>query len=208
MLGQAVGRWGNFVNQEAFGSNTTLPWGMYSSETSAYLFSKQSELMQQGITVDPTMPVHPCFLYESLWCILGFVLLHFYSKRRRFNGEIFLAYLVWYGLGRFFIEGLRTDSLMLGNMRISQLVAGICVVVGIICIIILRSKYKETSDDRVYEAVYGDIVTDYDDDPVEMEMGAETVDDSSSIEIQTDTNQSIQEQKNETGKDEKHGTDN
>ena len=60
-------------------------------------------------------PVHPCFLYESLWCILGFVILHIYSKHRKFNGEIFLMYIAWYAFGRFFIEGLRSDSLMLGQ---------------------------------------------------------------------------------------------
>ena len=142
LLGQAIGRWGNFINQEAFGCNTTLPWGMYSTRTYDYLSSVQSNLAAQGITVDPNLPVHPCFLYESLWCIAGFVLLHFLSHHRHFKGETLLQYLVWYGLGRFFIEGLRTDSLMVGSFRISQIVAAACVVVGIVLLIVLNRKAK------------------------------------------------------------------
>lgn len=125
LIGQAIGRWGNFVNQEAYGSATDLPWGMViAGETSA---------------------VHPCFLYESLWCILGFVLLHIYSKRRKFNGEIFLMYIAWYAFGRFFIEGLRTDSLMIGNLKISQLVAGIFFVAAIALIIVKRVQAKSNA---------------------------------------------------------------
>ena len=97
LFGQAVGRWGNFINQEAFGTNTTMPWGMFSEGTYNELRASQSELAAMGVTVDPSLPVHPCFLYESIWCLLGFVLLHFYSKHRRFNGEIALALhsLLW-----------------------------------------------------------------------------------------------------------------
>lgn len=123
LIGQGIYRWGNFINVEAFGSNTTMPWGMTSEIITNYLTAHQSAFLAQGITVDPNMPVHPCFLYESIWCLLGFVLLHFYSKRRKFDGEIFLLYLAWYGLGRSFIEGLRTDSLMIGPFRVSQLLA-------------------------------------------------------------------------------------
>jgi len=104
MIGQMIGRWGNFVNAEAFGGVTQLPWGM---------------------SINGGDPVHPTFLYESLWNLLGFVILHFYSRRRKFRGEIALLYLGWYGLGRFWIEGMRTDSLYVGstNIRISQIVA-------------------------------------------------------------------------------------
>ncbi len=141
-IGQAVGRWGNFMNQEAFGSNTTLPWGMYSNETFSYLSSVQSTLENQGVTVDPTLPVHPCFLYESLWCILGFILLHFSAKKRRFKGETILQYIIWYGLGRFFIEWVRTDSLMIGPFKISQLIAAGCVIIGVIALLVIRKKMK------------------------------------------------------------------
>ncbi len=105
LIGQLVGRWANFVNAEAHGGETDLPWGM---------------------TIDGGTPVHPTFLYESLWNLIGFTLLHFYSKKKRaFAGEITLLYFAWYGFGRFFIEGLRTDSLYLGhtNIRISQALA-------------------------------------------------------------------------------------
>ena len=99
LIGQGIGRWGNFVNQEAFGTNTTLPWGMYSEGTEAYLRSVQVTL-PEGMTIDPTLPVHPTFLYESIWCLVGFVVLALYVKHRRFHGQIFLLYAIWYGLGR------------------------------------------------------------------------------------------------------------
>ena len=142
LIGQGLGRWGNFFNQEAFGTNTTLPWGMHSDGTAAYLSGVQSTLAAQGITVDPSMPVHPTFLYESIWCLLGFVLLALYIPRRRFHGEIALMYAAWYGAERCLVEGLRTDSLMLGGVRISQLVAGVSVVAALALLICLRRKYR------------------------------------------------------------------
>ena len=139
LIGQGIGRWGNFMNQEAFGTNTSLPWGMYSLGTNSYLTS----LKNQGIDVDPTMPVHPCFLYESLWCLLGFVLLHIFSKKfKKYDGQIFLLYLLWYGVGRFFIEGIRTDSLMFGPYRISRFLAGACVIAAAILLIVFRKRRK------------------------------------------------------------------
>jgi phosphatidylglycerol:prolipoprotein diacylglycerol transferase len=133
LIGQAVGRWGNFVNQEAFGFNTNLPWGMYSQATYAYL-SGNTVTVPAGVTVYADRPVHPTFLYESLWCLIGFVLLYFYYKKRRFNGDIALRYAIWYGLGRFWIEALRTDSLLLIpsiGLRASQLVAAVTVLVAL-----------------------------------------------------------------------------
>ncbi|MFV0414641.1 MAG: prolipoprotein diacylglyceryl transferase, partial [Oscillospiraceae bacterium] len=97
LIGQAFGRWGNFFNQEAFGTNTTLPWGMLSPSTTAYLASQQAKLAAEGVMVNPALPVHPTFLYESLWCALGFLLLFLYRKKRKFNGELFLLYVMWYG---------------------------------------------------------------------------------------------------------------
>lgn len=131
LIGQAVGRWGNFFNQEAYGSLTGSSWwGMTSDKI-------QNEY-GYGL-------VHPCFLYESLWCILGFILLHRLSLRRKFKGEIFLAYGVWYGFGRFFIEGLRTDSLMLfgTGIRVSQVVSLLAVLVCAALLIILFRKQKD-----------------------------------------------------------------
>lgn len=142
LIGQCVGRWGNFINQEAFGSTTELPWGMHSENTAA--------------VVDGN--VHPCFLYESLLCLLGFVLLHFFTRRfRRYDGQTFLLYIVWYGACRFFIEGLRTDSLIIPGtgLRVSQVIAAACVVAGIILLVLFRHRTSLTGcgDRRVMEAV-------------------------------------------------------
>lgn len=144
LIGQCLGRWGNFVNQEAFGYNTTLPWGMYSEKTRQYLESSVVTL-PSGMTIDPTMPVHPTFLYESLWCLVGFIMLALYFKKRKFDGDIALRYAIWYGLGRFWIEGLRTDSLLLVpslNLRASQLFAAVTVVLALALEIYLTRKHK------------------------------------------------------------------
>jgi phosphatidylglycerol:prolipoprotein diacylglycerol transferase len=129
LIGQAVGRWGNFINREAFGYKTNVPWKM-------------------GLTNEyGTFYYHPTFLYESLWNVLGFILLHFYTKKRKFDGEIFLMYLGWYGLGRLYIEGLRTDSLMLGSLRVSQIVALLCIVVSVAILVYNRvSKHHDPDD--------------------------------------------------------------
>ena len=144
LIGQGCGRWGNFFNQEAFGCNTTLPWGMFSEATEDYLMGS-TVTVPKGVTIDPTMPVHPTFLYESIWCFVGLALLTAYIKKRKFNGDIALRYLIWYGAGRFWIEGLRTDSLLLVpslGLRASQLVAAAAVVGGVALEIFLTRKYK------------------------------------------------------------------
>ncbi|MGI5973933.1 MAG: prolipoprotein diacylglyceryl transferase [Oscillospiraceae bacterium] len=112
LIGQLVGRWGNFVNVEAYGGPTDLPWrmGIYDLVNGTYQY----------------MEVHPTFLYESLWNLLGFLLLAFVvARRRKFDGQIFLSYMAWYGLGRAWIEGLRTDSLYFFStgLRVSQVLA-------------------------------------------------------------------------------------
>ena len=140
LIGQCIGRWGNFFNQEAFGSKTTLPWGMTSSSIINYLYFFYYPDNTSIVTNRATeMVAHPCFLYESLWCLIGFLILHFYSKKfRKFDGEIFLMYIGWYGLGRFWIEALRTDSLYIPNtpFKVSQLVAGTCVIFSAVLLII------------------------------------------------------------------------
>ena len=150
LIGQAIGRWGNFVNVEAFGSNTSLPWGMTGERITSYLSNSANveALNKLGVTVDALAPVHPCFLYESLWCALGFLLLFLYSKHRKFDGELFLMYTAWYGLGRGVIEGLRTDSLLLGSIRISQLLAFILVIAAVITWLVVRSKIKRAHDEN------------------------------------------------------------
>lgn len=150
MIGQMIGRWGNYMNQEAFGCNTDLPWGMRSfvyaphdgvrmQGTVEYLSSHKSLLMQKNpdLIIDPQGYVHPTFLYESLWNLLGFILINIFYKKKKFDGAILFAYLGWYGLGRLFIEGLRTDSLYLGstNIRLSQLVALICIVLSVFALV-------------------------------------------------------------------------
>ena len=132
LIGQGIGRWGNFINQEAFGTPTDLPWGMVSENTGGEA-------------------VHPCFFYESVWCILGFVLLFIISlKWRKFDGEIFVLYLIWYGLERMVVEGLRTDSLYTPffGLRVSQILSGILVIVGIVLLIINLRKAKANSTEH------------------------------------------------------------
>ena len=109
LIGQCLGRWGNFFNREAFGAETDsfLRMGLFNPVT--------------GVTTYH----HPTFLYESLWNLAGFLLLHFLSKKRKYDGQIALGYVAWYGLGRAFIEGLRTDSLYWGPFRVSQLLGGL-----------------------------------------------------------------------------------
>lgn len=114
LIGQLIGRWGNFVNVEAYGSVTGLPWRMCSESIANELWSKGLLDSQEAYLsiLDGTLGVHPTFLYESLWNLLGLVLLLLLMKKgRRFNGQMFLSYVIWYGLGRAAIEGLRTDSL-------------------------------------------------------------------------------------------------
>ena len=153
LIGQAIGRWGNFVNQEAFGVNTSLPFGMYSVKTQAYLETVEWDLFKQGIDVDPTAPVHPCFLHESIWCVIGFLLILLYKKHRKFDGEIFLFYTAWYGAGRAVIEGLRTDSLMLGTVRVSQALSIVAAATALALILFFRIK-KARSNDPDYLKLY------------------------------------------------------
>ena len=97
LIGQGIGRWGNYANQEAFGTNTDLPWGMWSKKTALYITSHQDVFAQKGIEMDPNLPVHPTFLYESIWCLVGFVILYIITKKfRRFSGQTALCYGVWY----------------------------------------------------------------------------------------------------------------
>lgn len=139
LIGQAFGRWGNFFNQEAFGGNTTLPWGM----TGSIIMNGNN-----GEGYDPLLPVHPTFLYESLWCVAGFILLHILSKKAyKFKGQIFAGYIIWYGIGRFLIEGLRTDSLMWGEIRVSQLLAAVCVVGGVTMYCVLNGRANSAPAD-------------------------------------------------------------
>ncbi len=125
LIGQAIGRWGNFVNGEAFGAETTLPWAM--------------TIRQDGVLI--AYSVHPTFFYESILNALGVLMLCLYKRRKIFEGEIFCGYMVWYGLTRMLIEGLRADSLYLGVFRVSQILSAVILAAGLIIIIKNRKKY-------------------------------------------------------------------
>lgn len=127
LIGQMIGRWGNFMNREAHGAITDGFFKMGIADAAGNVTYYQ-----------------PTFLYESVWNLVGFVALHFYSKRRKFDGEVFLLYLAWYGLGRAWIEGLRTDSLYLFNtgIRVSQLLAALSCVAAIAVLVYVRVVRK------------------------------------------------------------------
>ena len=152
LIGQGIGRWGNFVNIEAFGANTSLPWGMSSSVITDYLTQHEAELEAIGMDIDPNMPVHPTFLYESLWCLLGFAFIAWYTRRRKFDGELTLLYMMWYGAGRAVIEGLRTDSLMIPgtSLRASQVLAAAMAVMAAIIWIVKTSKVKKAGGRQLF----------------------------------------------------------
>ncbi|MDE6657181.1 MAG: prolipoprotein diacylglyceryl transferase, partial [Oscillospiraceae bacterium] len=146
LLGQAIGRWGNFTNQEAFGCNTGCIFGMSGGMIQNWITRNyNSEIL------DPNYMVHPCFFYESVWCLIGFfVLAYVLNHYRKFDGQIALLYIGWYGLGRFFIEGLRTDSLTIGEagtLRVSQILAFVCVIFSVIMLLVCFSKIKRMGND-------------------------------------------------------------
>ena len=124
LIGQSIGRWGNFFNREAFGAATDsfFRMGLYNTVTEAWEY------------------YHPTFLYESLWNAVGFVLLHFLSKKRKYDGQIALGYAAWYGLGRAFIEGLRVDSLYWGPFRVSQVLAAVSCLAAVSVLMILAFR--------------------------------------------------------------------
>lgn len=154
LIGQGIGRWGNFFNQEAFGTNTeTAPFRMWSVKIKETLEATQGDLLLKGMEVNPNAPVHPTFLYESVWCILLFIVLHIVvTKYRKFKGEVFILYGIGYGLERMIVEGLRTDSLYIGNttIRVSQLLSTIIVVVFTVWFIVLMVKLKKGTLPRRY----------------------------------------------------------
>ena len=143
LIGQAIGRWGNFMNREAFGGTTDLPWRM-------------RLWFPPAMNVD-FIDVHPTFLYESLWNVIGLLLIYFVvTKRRRFDGENTCFYFLWYGIGRFWIEGLRTDSLYLFDwtlfgerIRVSQALSFVMVLVSL-AVLYYNLKVRKVSPDTLY----------------------------------------------------------
>ncbi len=135
LIGQGIGRWGNFINQEAFGGPTGSSfWGMT---------SKNVERAFASLGYDPSALAHPCFLYESIWCLIGVLVLHLVSKKRKFSGQIAVLYCVWYGFGRAIIELLRTDSLMIGPFKVSFLVSITACIAGAVYLYIRLRRPKE-----------------------------------------------------------------
>ena len=132
LIGQCIGRWGNFVNQEAFGGATDAVWGMHSAVTESLV---------------PGANVHPSFLYESILCARGFVLLHIFTmKYRRYDGQTFLLYIAWYGAVRFFVEGTRIHSLLIPsvNLKVSQVLALLTVIIALIFLFAFRRRTSLT----------------------------------------------------------------
>ena len=136
LIGQSMGRWGNFFNREAFGAETMsfFRMGLLNPSTDTVTF------------------VHPTFLYESAWNALGFVILHFASKHRRYDGQMALGYAAWYGLGRAFIEGLRADSLYWGPFRVSQMLAAVSCFGAVIALLVLSFKHHDPAAMQVGRA--------------------------------------------------------
>lgn len=153
LIGQGVGRWGNFVNQEAFGSNTNSILGMTGGTIQQTIINEAAymdgSMYQSGIEISEKYAVHPCFLYESVWCLLGAVLLSLFIKRRKFDGQLLLMYLAWYGTERFFVEGLRTDSLMLGSLRVSQALSAVIAITSVILLVVMLLKVKRDPESFV-----------------------------------------------------------
>ena len=145
LIGQVIGRWGNFMNAEAHGTETKLPWRM--------------GIQYAGSSV--TKYYHPTFIYESLWNLVGFSLIMIFYKKKKFDGQHAIFYMIWYGFGRFFIEGLRTDSLYFmksvfgETIRVSQVVGAAIFVIGIIAMIIGLARAKDKAlEDADYDRVY------------------------------------------------------
>ena len=137
LIGQGIGRWGNFTNQEAFGINTEMPWGMWSKKIATDIIRNQALHAEKGFYVDPDKFVHPTFLYESIWCLLGVLVLYIICRKaRKFSGQIALCYGIWYGVERAVVEGLRTDSLYIAGttIRVSQ---ALSLAIAVVCAVLL-----------------------------------------------------------------------
>ncbi|MBQ9929610.1 MAG: prolipoprotein diacylglyceryl transferase [Oscillospiraceae bacterium] len=167
LIGQSLGRWGNFFNREAFGSTTDffLRMGLFNSQTNAWEYH------------------HPTFLYESVWNLIGFVLLHFLSKKRKYDGQIALGYVAWYGLGRTFIEGLRTDSLYWGPFRVSQVLAAVSCITAVVVLMVM--SFRKHSSEKLFvnqEAAPQEAEEDLEEDEEDMEEAEEDTEETEDFE--------------------------
>ena len=143
LIGQIIGRWGNFVNAEAYGVIGPYDFLGHTFDASAlaennpFIMSVNGEL------------VHPTFLYESVWNLIGFLIINAFWKRKKYNGQVLLWYVTWYGLGRCVIEGFRGDSLYVGSLRISQLLALICFVIGVVLLAVMSVRSRRLPKDTI-----------------------------------------------------------
>ncbi len=141
ILAQGIGRWGNFFNQEAYGTFTGSSWwGMTSDRI-------QSEMGSSEL-------VHPCFLYEFIWCVIGFIILHYIIRHRKFKGQVVLSYCIWYGFMRAFLELIRTDSLMSGNIRVSSLLSFVICIAGIFIYALVLKRLNATAGNNEYTPMF------------------------------------------------------
>ncbi len=152
LIGQGIGRWGNYANQEAFGGFTGGNFGMMSDKVVAYIERHPESFGLEGVSdiaghiAENDLYVHPTFFYESVWCLLGFLVLYVILKKfRKFSGQLFLTYGVWYGFERMIVEGMRTDSLFIGNtgIRVSQVLSFAIVLVCGVLLVIKLIKYTK-----------------------------------------------------------------
>jgi len=187
MIGQIIGRWGNFVNVEVYGLETTLPWRMGIHR--CVLVGQTEDLHASGLCSGVESFVHPLFLYESLWNLLGFIVANLIFRKKKFNGQIVTFYFMWYGLGRLIFEGMRNDQYILqqGGIRISQLIALAMLLAGIALTVLLYVRAKkqtaalidgafapvENSEATESEESVEEIVTDSDSNDNETDEKAE-----------------------------------
>ena len=160
LIGQGIGRWGNYANQEAFGVFTNGNYGMMSDKVVAYIIRNSDKYGLEGVPdiagfiEEKNLYVHPTFFYEFAWCMIGFGLLYLMLKKcRKFSGQLFLCYGIWYGTGRAIFEGLRTDSLYIGNtdIRVSQVLS--LAIVAVCAIVLVANLIKVHKNPRGIEGV-------------------------------------------------------
>ena len=145
MIGQIFGRWGNFFNAEAYGTLDHIDFPFIGRIFTPHFEENYPLRMVIENGFVGKIAVHPTFLYESVWNLLGLLLIHLFFNRKRFDGEVALWYFAWYGFGRFFIEGMRDDSLMLGSFRVSQILALVLFAASIVLIVIGSKKAKKNA---------------------------------------------------------------
>ena len=190
MLGQAVGRWGNFFNAEAYGVQLT---------EGDLLYFLRMGIIDANSTAPTTPYYHPAFFYEFLWNIIGFVLINVFYKKKKFDGQIVLSYLAWYGFGRMFIESIRVDSLMIGVIRVSQVVAFLCFAICSILLIVfyLKARRAELNEEN-YDMAFSRVTGIY----------APTKSETAPAEVQkSEKNDSVSEAENNTPSDETNEAD-